>query len=439
MGAVYTAAVMGTVALADRRGGRALMLMTALALALMCRSLETRTLNDIWNSAAAVMLVPLLIFMCWSLACGDYRLLPATILVASFIAQCHLILVLPALCAVGVGVAGLAHWRWRRPSVPAGRMRWWVAAGVAVAVVCWSAPVVDQALAWTGSDRGIGNLQLLAEAALHRDRPVGTAGGGRAVAQAIGVPPWWLRAPQPPDQRTFAIFRSIPPLRLATTLLVLGALVAAAVAGVMRRRADVVWAAVLALALCAALAATTASFPNTPRNIFSYSYSSWWAMPAGMWAWLVVAWAVLALAPVRRLRRPSVARWPRVAAVAGVTATGVLVVALQHDYALRPEFQPTRTVLDRLEAALPDPGTVRVESSTFPFTSAVIQGLRRRGATIETSITEFGPDYTRKDPPADHVVDIRTGAAPAPGAKVVARARATPKAPLTTVSLRAVR
>jgi hypothetical protein len=158
-----------------------------------------------------------------------------------------------------------------------------------------------------------------------------------------------------------------------------------------------------------------------------------------MWAWLAAGWAVLVLAPVRRLWRPAVAAWPRVAAVAAVTATGVLVVALQHDYALRPEFQPTRTVLDRLEAALPDPGTVRVESSTFPFTSAVIQGLRRRGATIETSITEFGPDYTRKNPPADYIVDIRSGAAPAPGARVVARARPDPDAPLTTVSLRAAR
>ena len=83
--------------------------------------------------------------------------------------QCHLVFVLPSLAVLGVGVAGLIASRRRTRDVPAGAeagsLRRWSIAGLVVAALCWSAPVVDQALDWAGSDRGYGNFEALVEAA----------------------------------------------------------------------------------------------------------------------------------------------------------------------------------------------------------------------------------------------------------------------------------
>jgi hypothetical protein len=441
MGIVYTAAVAGAVALAHRRGGRPLMFATALAIAAMCGSLETQVLSDIWNSSAGVVPLMLLIFLCWSVACGEYRLLPVTVLVASFVVQCHLILLLPAVGLLAVALTGLIVGRVRGSKPRTGSMRRWAAAVLAVGVVCWSGPILDQALAWAGSSRGRGNIERLVEAAEKRETPVGAAGGARAVAHAVGIPPWWLRAPQPPVERTFAIFAPVGTLRLLSTVIVLGAVVAAFALGIVRRRPELVAAAALALVLCAALAADTASFPNTPRTIFSYSYSSWWANPAGMWVWLVFGWAVATVVAERvRVRATLASPFAAAAALGAVLVVSAIVVASQADHRLRPLFGPTRTAVDRLATALPDPGTVRVDTSTLAFTTAVIQSLRRRGATIQTRDTlEFGPDYTQNHRPVDQVVDIRAGGAPAPGARPVARVKVPPGGGLVTVSLREVR
>src|SRR5947209_18536613 len=131
MGLVNAAALAGAVLLARRRGGVPLMLAAAIALALMCRSLPAETFHDIWNPSVGVIPLTLLFFVGWSLACGDYRLLPLAILLASFAAQAELTFVLPAAAALVVGVVGLLVYR-RQCVWP------WAAAALAVAVVCWA-------------------------------------------------------------------------------------------------------------------------------------------------------------------------------------------------------------------------------------------------------------------------------------------------------------
>ncbi len=111
MGALNTLSIVGCVALARRRGGRVLMVMTALAIALMCQSLAAETFHDVWNPSAGLFPFTLLIFLCWSLACGEYRLLPLTVLVASFVVQTHLTYLPPTLALLAVGFGGLTS-RW---------------------------------------------------------------------------------------------------------------------------------------------------------------------------------------------------------------------------------------------------------------------------------------------------------------------------------------
>jgi hypothetical protein len=457
MGAVNTAAVMGAVALGRRRGGRPLMFATAVAIAVMCSSFEAEVLRDVWNPSAPILPFTLLIFVCWSIACGEYRLLPLAALVGSFVVQCHLAFLIPGLGLLGVALTGLIAW-WVRGTRGQARdgqprstssdrdlrsLRRWSLAALVVAVVCWSAPLLDQALSWAGSSRGYGNLATLVDAARSRETPIGARGGGRAVARAIGVSPWWLRQPQTPVERTFDIFGRLSLVTLVTTLSALVALVALMCLGVRRGRTDVAAATALALVLCAALAAVTASFPNTPGTIFSYSYASWWAAPVGMWTWVALGWSASTLLAERRHRVPiRTSAVPTALALGAVAAVGAVVAAAQGPDSLQEQYDPTRLVVQRLEAELPHPRTVRVQSSTFALRSAVIHDLRRRGATVGTNegSAELGDAYMLKHRRYDHVVDIRPGDSMPAGARLVARVKlATPRTQVYTVSVRRTR
>ena len=87
----------------------------------MCQSIGAEIFHDPWNPAAGLFPFLLLIFLCWSLACGEYRLLPVTVLDASFVTQTHLTYVAPAAGMLVVGLGGLVAGRlWSRRSTAAG-------------------------------------------------------------------------------------------------------------------------------------------------------------------------------------------------------------------------------------------------------------------------------------------------------------------------------
>jgi hypothetical protein len=430
IGVLNVAAIMGTVALARRRGGRGLMLATAGAVALMSASLEVRALHDIWNPTAPLLAFVLLLFVCWSLGCGEHRLLPLAILLASFAMQCHLVFVVPGLVLLGVGVGGLIAsrrtTRGESTDSAAGSLRRWSLAGVVVALLCWSAPLVDQALDWTGSDSAYGNLETLVDAAQSREQPAGTTAGVYAVVRATGVPPWWLRSPTP-EQRTLEVFARPGAPAIASTAIILLTLVVLAVLGARRGRPDVAASAGLALAACAALGVVTASFPGTLESIFSYGYTSSWAAPVGMWTWLVAVWSSLSLWSDARAeagrRAPTVPSAVTVAAVVAVSAIGAVVAAVQGPVGEDGVFAASRSAMQGLAEALPDPGTVRVDSAVFELEAAVIYALRRRGADVGAGDTsgQFGDAYDRRGRRFEHIVDVRHSGVLPPGARRVAR------------------
>src|SRR5262249_2585392 len=155
-----------------------LMLLVAAGVLLMSRSFAPEGLHGLFNPAVALFPFALLVFVCWSLALGEYRLAPLAGLVAGFILQCHLAFVVPAPGTLALRAFGLR----RAP-------RAWLLAALAVGVVCWSAPIADEIA------HRPGNLSLLATAATSRKDTEGVRVGWRALSQAIGVVPRFVRAP----------------------------------------------------------------------------------------------------------------------------------------------------------------------------------------------------------------------------------------------------
>jgi hypothetical protein len=431
MGVINVLSVLGVVWLAHRRGGRPLMFATAIAVALMTRSLTSETWHDILNSAAPLLPFTLLIFVCWSVACGEYRLLPFAVLIASFATQSHLMFALPSLALLIVAVGGLVISR--RPArggttAPAAESshpdppsaRRWTLATVVIAVICWIPPLVQEAGHVLGLKPGPGNITLEAKIAFSHAK-VGYADGLHALVRAIGIPPWWLRPPRSIPQRLFAdVYAAPSALSIASCALILGALLAIVAVAVRRRRVDVTAAGVSALLLAVALVVSTAGTPTAGGGFFTLAYSLWWASPGGMWVWLALGWSALALArpaPLPALRALAI---PATAAAFVVVASVAAVVALnQAPDVDRGAYKPIARVTAALRSARPLPGPVLVQVSdrrtssilsALDLEAAIIYSVRRSRADVRSDHPELvGRAYREGSEPARSIVTVHAG------------------------------
>ena len=413
MGIVNAACVVGVLLLARRRGGTTLMLATALAIALMCRSLGTETFHDTWNPSAGVFPFTLLIFVCWSLACGEYRLLPLAVLLASFVAQCQLAYLPPAVGMLAIGAGGLFAARpkaWRR----------WALVALGVAVVCWAAPVYDQIV-------GSGNFSRVVRSATTSTSTLGSSVGWHAAVRAVGLPPWWLVRPHTSFDRQHDVRGAQGTLRTATAVALLLALLTALLVGLRRRRADVAAGAAIALVLVGALAAVAADTPTVPRLAATLGYTLWWASPAGMWVWLLIAFAAVALGPgaLRHVRAPALT-W--VLALGALTAGAAVSAAAGPDQHAG-EYAALGTLTRSLNRSVPRDKTVLIAGTLAPSTiiarPTITWALRRHGDRVLGSgeLQRLGDYYEYRGQRYDYILyayDSPRAAVP-PGARSVIR------------------
>jgi hypothetical protein len=379
MGLANAACVVGVVALARRRGGLLFMFAAALAVVLMSRSLSPEGLHDVWNPSAGLLPFALLVFLCWSLACGEHRLLPMTALVASFVVQCQFTYLLPSLGLLAVAVAGLVASRRaaRGGADPAPPVRGWALAALLVAVVCWTPPLLNEL---KGSP---GNITAIARTVSANHSTLGATIGWRAVVHAIGIPPWWLEHPASAWEHKNEVRTAPAALASVSALLALCALAGLAAAGIARRRVEVWSAALIGLALCAAIALVAAETPTSHLLSATLGYTLWWASPAGMFVWLALAYVPLC-ALSRRGLPAGIGRAP--AAVAGVGAVALVAVAVAAGERADEhvdEYAPLAKLTTALQHSVPGGRTVALESalgnSTFRFKMAARFVLLRRG------------------------------------------------------------
>jgi hypothetical protein len=457
MAAVNVGSIMGAVALARRRGGVWLMLAAAVGIALMCRSLAANNFYDIWNPSAGLFPLLLLIFVCWSLACGDYRLLPLAVLVASFLAQCEDAFLPPTIAAMAVGLAGLAIARFgqrrRRPAVVAsgwagpgtregrdrgrpGRMWPWALAALAVLLLCWTPPAIDQVA------HG-GNFGLVVKAATERKTALGSSVGVHAVVRTVGITPWWLTRPSEPFVRKYDVRRPSSALANVSTAVILGWLLLATALAIRRRRQDVAAGAVLALALCAAVWSIAKATPTSHLLSATLGYTLWSATTVGMFVWLMALWTAVVLSGAgalstrarASLREPARGRPGARALGLALGAAAVLALAglaggvgaaagTGDEHAF--EFPALKTINSRL-GAVPAGHSVflnaRLDGLITPLRPEITYDLRRRGvrALGNGAYLRTGHWYERAEHPYDYVVWVYdNNRLPARGARVIA-------------------
>jgi hypothetical protein len=462
MAVVNVGSIVGAVALARRRGGVWLMLAAAVGIALMCRSLAANNFYDIWNPSAGLFPLLLLIFVCWSLACGDYRLLPLAVFVASFLAQCEDAFLPPTIAAMVVGLAGLAIARFgqrrRRPAVAApgfvglgrgeehgrprrGRMWPWALAALLVLLLCWTPPAIDQVA------HG-GNIGLVVKAATERKSALGSGVGVHAVVRTVGITPWWLthprwlKSPSEPFVRKYDVRRPASTLANVSTAVILGWLLLAAGLAI-RRRQDVAAGAVLALALCAAVWSIAKATPTSHLLSATLGYTLWSATTVGMFVWLMAIWTAVVLSgagallararaslldtagghPAARALGPALAA-AAVLALAGLAGRVGAAAGTRDEHAF--EFAALKTINSRL-GAVPTGHSVflnaRLDGLITPLRPEITYDLRRGGvrALGNGAYLRTGHWYERAEHPYDYIVWVYdNNRLPVRGARVIA-------------------
>jgi hypothetical protein len=397
---INAASVVGSVILARRRGGVALAVAVALGLVLVTGSLAREAPYAIWSPYAMLYPFTLLLFVAWSVACGEIALLPLLVLLATFAVQGHLSYVLPTLGAVLVAVVG-ACLAWRRaaasrkPEARLGRP-WrparWALLAVIVVLIGWSAPLVEQAR------HRPGNLVLIARSATADVPKMGARPGARALARAVGVRPWWLR-----DGRGLNRFRDVVTgpgaASVGSALLVVGASALALVLGVRRRRHDVAAAATLSLWLCGSIALFTRSVPAEQGGTLSYGL--YWTSPAAMFVWVTGGWSLAVLLAPRGLASPRRATAAAALALVALGAAGAWVIA-GHRRANGGYSVQFGAEVERIAAAVPAGVTVDVDARDDRpgrlVVPALTYALRRNGSRVrmpKAYADYFGQRYHR--------------------------------------------
>lgn len=307
--ALQLLAVGGTLWLGFRRGGLRLVIGLAVVLALLTRGYGSVTLTEPWNPFLPVMWWSLFLVAVWSVLCDDVVALPIAVFAGSFCMETHISYVGLVGGLTLVLIAGFAlalrrrrsHLHLRRQALH------WGLGGLALGVVLWVPPVIEQFTTNPGNGTVIWRH--------FSDPPEAAIGLGKGL-QLILVPLnpwWWINARQ-------EVFGSIVPGCAVVVAWAAAALITWRLGHRVLLRLHIVVGVALALGLFSA------------AKIFGpiYYYLVLWDWGVGGLLFLAVGWTI-GLVIDRRLeatRRDRVWLGPTAGLFAiAVLATGVFTVS----------------------------------------------------------------------------------------------------------------
>ncbi len=265
----------------------------ALAVTLLVADLgwQTELLDRLsWNPFFGLVFLVAALATAWAVAVGRFGWWPLTVFFGSVSAQSHLVYAAPAIgVAAAAPLLGLALGH--RPR------RWrWLGGGLLVTIACWTAPVVQQAMAHPG------NLTVLF-GRTGAGSPAGPGFGLHALSFALDPRPIWATGfpyVAAYTDQVSELLRSHSPLWAVAALCFL---VVVAAAAWRARRRDLSALAALTLVLSVGVVVSFGEFPENNLGPVGYLATVLWVV--GTTTWLVSLWAAagLVVAVARRWQR----------------------------------------------------------------------------------------------------------------------------------------
>jgi hypothetical protein len=408
---VNAAAIVLLGLVAARVGGRAAGIGLLVLASLLAWTLGRQLLVDIWNPHIAVYPLLALLVVTWAVVAGRVTLLGVVALLASFVAQAHLLYVplalacgLVALAAVVFTFVRRAHRaeEWRRDALVGG------GATLGVVIVAWSFPIYQQL---TDSP---GNFVAMQETARSQEETaVGFGFALRTLAQAVGVVPLFLR-----QANSYSLVNKpwdeIGALTIATALLVLAALIGVTVLAFRRRDRAAAAAGVTALVALVVATVTFARLPEQPFDVARYRVLE--MLIVGAFVWFATIFGVVRALPVTVTERPAV-QWTAIAGAAVILIAMPFATASADSFDRNdPHMQAAVLELARQTEARLDKNTpyvIDLMTQGGLFGSAakygVVRELQARGFDIGVYSNDFYLDRSHTAPKDAKFLTLVTG------------------------------
>jgi hypothetical protein len=308
-----------------RRGGWPLAVAVTAMLALLMRGYGATLLLEIWNPHLPLIWWVVFLLAVWSVLCHDLKVLPVAVLAGSICAQNHisytpLVAGMAAVLTVVLGTRAYRTYRTRRPDGTGSwrRMVVWVGASLALLLVLWLPPLVEQV---TSSP---GNLSIIL-ASFRDPQDIRLPAGNLARA--------WLSHLDAPDMfRAEGLKPAWPDAGVSFNWV--GVLVLAVWAGAVTvawRRRDLT---LLRLHLVAAAAGALGLLSFTRLVGPPWPYLFYWAWGSTAVLLLATVWTFVSTVPRGSATGPGgtpALRWPRPTLAAAGAAALVLVVLFSFD------------------------------------------------------------------------------------------------------------
>lgn len=384
--------------LAKRRGGLALVLGVALVLAIVMHAYGALLLTQPWNPYLPVLWWFVFLLAVWSVLCGDAPAMPVVVIAGTFCVQTHIsyLGLIGGLGAVAIAVVAYTFFTRRTDAVRRRRWLTWGGVALAIGVVLWIPPVIDQLV------HDPGNLSVVRDHFSHPpETPVGLSEGLRVFFAELN--PWNLTKTLASEGQTAAAGGSVLPG--IAFLLVWGA--SALGAWRMRVRSLVRLDVVLAAATVFGAISATRIFG------FVWYYLLLWVAAISGLMLLAIGWTVAELVR-RRSASDAREREARFAMIGMVGLMCVVVVAFSYD---------------ATSAEIPAPSVSETVGALAPAAAAALAERPHDAPYLLTwlpdPLTIGGAGYGMLDELERRGFDVRAEAANRPGATPYRVMRAT--------------